>query len=179
MDAKEAFEAGKEFAKTGVFKKTVPEEVERSWHEKAVKIKNTEELKSFLDYLMDQNHDYSSVAEAFISGLRATMRAMDSHKNGGITGFQMGFILSQFMAAEQSIHGPWQIRRFENMLYPQYENHFAKTISRETWLWLQVEAVKLLSRDNLASVSPVVTDHWNKIVSGVVPFGYEVREDVI
>ena len=178
MDAKEAFEAGKELARTGVLKKTVPEEVERSWHEKAGKIKNTEELKSFLDYLLDQNHDYSSIAEAFISGLKATMRAMDSHKNGGITGFQAGFVLSQFLAAEKLIRGPWQIRRFENMLYPQYENHFDKTVSKDTWIWLQTEAARLLLKDDVVNISPIVIDHWDKIAHGIVPFGYEVREEI-
>jgi hypothetical protein len=104
---------------------------------------------------------------------------MDSHKNGGITGFQAGFILSRFMAAENSIRGPWQIRRFENMLYPQYEYHFDKTISEGTWQWLQKEASVLMSAKDLGIANSAVMDHWNKIVSGIVPFGYEVREDVI
>jgi hypothetical protein len=61
------------------------------------------------------------------------------------------------------------------MLYPQYDHYFAQRITPDTWRWLQEKA-----RHNLAeysgNVHSAVYRHWEQIVAGVVPFGYEVGE---
>ena len=94
---------------------------------------------------------------------------------GGITGFQAGFIgwaaIMEFMGIKKD--SPVRIVKYENMLYPQYRENFDKTISQETWKYLQEEARKNLEENS--SANPRVIEHWQSIVDGKVPFGYEVR----
>lgn len=65
---------------------------------------------------------------------------------------------------------------YDDMLYPQYEHKFEKTISPEIWSNIQKQADKKL-KDNTKHVHPTVIAHWKSIVNGVVPFGYSVKED--
>lgn len=63
--------------------------------------------------------------------------------------------------------------RYANMLYPQYDHDFAKTIAPSTWEWLQEKAkANLAEHDEHASGN--VIDHWRAIARGKVPFGYKV-----
>jgi hypothetical protein len=70
---------------------------------------------------------------------------------------------------------PLKLVQYKKMLYPQYSDDFTKTISRDTWNWLQEKAVKCLSENDY--VHPEVAAHWKSIVNGVVPFGYTVEDD--
>ena len=63
---------------------------------------------------------------------------------------------------------------FDNMLYPQYEDSFEKTISVETWENLQEQAKKNLASKDFATDG--VRNHWQSIVDGKVPFGFIVKK---
>jgi len=144
------------------------------WYQKAKECRSTEELKNFLDIILDYKlHDYNSITDAFIAGLLATMKAMDCHDNGGITGYQASWIVIQFITKELRIDGPWRIQKYGNMLYPQYSGKFEKTISKDTWDFLQKEADK-----NLGTKfgHPDVVAHWRSIVDGIIPFGWKLDD---
>lgn len=60
---------------------------------------------------------------------------------------------------------------YENMLYPQYEEMFDKTIPEKVWFKLKEEAQRLL---DVGTGSEEIKEHWRSIRDGKVPFGYSV-----
>ncbi|MBD5307611.1 MAG: hypothetical protein HDS14_08335 [Bacteroides sp.] len=108
-----------------------------------------------------------------------------SEQGGGITGFQAGFIgwemIKQFISVGDC---GLSIVDWENMLYPQYEERFEKTISRGIFEELKKKARKRLAEADEgeriyghSSIHPEVRKHMESIVNGVVPFGYVIKED--
>ena len=67
-----------------------------------------------------------------------------------------------------------KIVNYDDMLYPQYEYHFQKTISADVWHNLQEQAKQEI--ENSTYASPRIIEHWQSIVDGKVPFGYTVRD---
>lgn len=151
--------------------------LEKEWFEKAKHMK-LEDLPNFLNELMNYGHDYGTICHAIAAGALASMYAMDNHKNGGITGFQASCVLWDVIR-EWSYSGNetgLRLVDYDNMLYPQYEYKFQKTISESTWNRMVEKAKENLSGDK-TFVNPNVTEHWQSIVDGKVPFGYVVSED--
>ena len=64
---------------------------------------------------------------------------------------------------------------YDDMLYPQYEKDFGKTISQATFDSLQKQAKKLIETES-QTASEEVVNHWRRIVDGEVPFRYVVSE---
>jgi hypothetical protein len=104
--------------------------------------------------------------------------AMDGHKEqGGITGFQSGFVMWGFIQNWEHLENqPLKLVKYADMLYPQHEDKFKKTISRDTWKWLQDEAKKRLEEDS-KHMHPSVKLHMISIAEGKVPFGFAVVDD--
>ena len=116
--------------------------VHKKWYKKARKM-SMDKLPEFINHLMnDYRHDYGTICHALTSGAIATMWAMD--KKAGITGFQASCIMWEFIQNWMSEYKdkPLQLLNYENLLYPQYEDKFSKTISQSTWDWLRKEARK-------------------------------------
>ena len=65
---------------------------------------------------------------------------------------------------------------YDNMLYPQYAYKFEKTIAPNTWKSLQ-EAVREKIEQDGEYAHPEVLKHWKSIADGIVPFGYQIKED--
>lgn len=165
-----------------------------------------DKLVEFLKDVRDNyNYDYGTAPRAIAQASVATAWYLASVF--GITGFQAGFVMWDFIR-------DWQYRNnecglkiidYDNMLYPQYEYKFTeKTISKRQWEALQKQAQKELDRiqETVESYNRnqaegmedfinkegrdwVETDfcnvrvlnHWKSIVEGKVPFGYRVVED--
>lgn len=165
-----------------------------------------DKLVEFLKDVRDNyNTDYGTAPRAIAQASVATAWYLASVF--GITGFQAGFVMWDFIR-------DWQYRNnecglkiidYDNMLYPQYEYKFTeKTISKWQWEALQKQAQKELDRiqETVESYNRnqaegmedfinkegrdwVETDfcnvrvlnHWKSIVEGKVPFGYRVVED--
>ena len=147
-----------------------------SWYVQARKLNNYTELDFFLKALMSEwNHDYGTVIHAMTAGSIATIHVMNQDEDqGGITGFQASCMMWQFMQKFNQLEGPMKLMQYEKMLYPQYKHRFDKTISPETWEWLQTEAGKKLGDYGLKA-DPKVIAHWETIVKGRIPFGYKVK----
>lgn len=146
-------------------------------HEEWYKSKQTlDTLPSFLKHLTeDYQHDYGTICHAIAAGAVQAARAIDHSPVGGITGFQASCIMWAFAQEWMGYKTPMKLIKYENMLYPQYEQSFSKQISSDTWKWLQEEAARKLEEDQ-DYLSPNVKAHWQSIVNGIVPFGYEVSD---
>jgi len=125
-------------------------------------------------------HDYGTVVHAISACALAAAYAADKMPGarGGITGFQAGFVMWNFVRNWLGRKSPMRLIDYADMLYPQYRHKFVEqTVDPATWKFLQDEAGRLLfaERNNLAH--PDVVAHWKSIAAGHVPFGYVVRED--
>ena len=165
-----------------------------------------DKLVEFLKDVRDNyNYDYGVAPRAIAQASVAT--AWYFAYVFGITGFQAGFVMWDFIR-------DWQYRNnecglkiidYDLMLYPQYEDKFTeKTISKWQWEALQKKAQKEIDRiqETVESYNRnqaegmekfinkegrdwVETDfcnvrvlnHWKSIVEGKVPFGYRVEND--
>lgn len=147
----------------------------KGWYDEARK-QTPETVGAFIQKLMSENgFDYGSICHALAASALAGAYAADRSEQGGITGFQSGFVMWQFVKEWLHEDGPMKMVRYDNMLYPQYEDKFQKTMTPDTFKWLQEQAAKKLADSDRAS--PSVVAHWQSIVDGTVPFGYVLTND--
>lgn len=136
-----------------------------------------ETLPEFINHLMnDYEHDYGTIVKATAAAMIATFNACDQSEQGGFTGSQAGFI-PWFMM--DKFWGESNVGRrvidFEQMLYPQYEYQFEKTMSPKFWNKLQ-EIAKEKMKEPVSNFHPVVREHISKIAAGQIPFGYTIKD---
>jgi len=137
--------------------------------------KDIESLDSFIKELdTAYTHDYGTIVHAHAAIAVQAARLMNKQSQGGITGFQAGAVMWEFMRNWMHLEGPLKLTNFKDMLYPQNEEKFSKTLSKETWEYLQAEAKKLMSQD-MKHANLMVAAHWQRIANGEVPFGYSVE----
>lgn len=154
------------------------------WYEEARECKSVRDLRKLMERLMSYPHDYGSITDACIAAALGAVWTINACPAGGITGFQAGWIGMQFLTKWLNIEGPWKRVEYRNMLYPQYEYEFAKVIREDVWKWLQEEAQKKLDeietdKDKEHYIEPAarIKLHWQNIVMGQVPFGYQVKPE--
>lgn len=144
-----------------------------AWYDEA-KDMTLEKLPEFLDRLQTRyEHDYGTICHAIAASAVASACAMNHGPQGGITGFQAGAIMWEFIRHWGHIKGPARLLDFDNMLYPQYEDHFNQ-IDAETFALIQSKAADNLAKD-LGTAE--IKQHWQSIVDGNVPFGYTISEE--
>jgi hypothetical protein len=134
----------------------------------------TDTVAEFITRLMnDYEHDYGTVCHALAACAIAAASSADKEEQGGITGFQAGAVMWQFIQKWMHEDGPMRLVKYDKMLYPQYEDDFDKTLSGHTWEWLQNKAGEKLQ--DPGGAHPAVAAHWQSIVDGTVPFSYRVE----
>jgi hypothetical protein len=124
--------------------------VYNEWYDKASKI-TIDELPEFLNKLMNNyHHDYGTICHALAAGSIATAWAMNNNPKGGITGFQAGAVMWEFIRHWMYKNNKTGLRLldYDNFLYPQYDNKFDKTIDQNTWKAIQKEAQEKISKTN-------------------------------
>lgn len=72
-----------------------------------------------------------------------------------------------FVRGEFPIH----YKPLKEMLYPQFQHYFEKTLTTKEWEWLQEEARFRLRKDHAA---PAVEEHWRSIARGNLPWGFTI-----
>jgi hypothetical protein len=159
-------------------RQTIREEdgVHKAWYDEARAVRTLADFNRFYKKVMDgYNHDYGTVVHALACVSLAGACLANRHKdNGGITGFQAGAVMWQWLEGWGT--GPKRHGRmldYDNMLYPQYGYQFT-TISPKVWAALQEKAAAELAQENHGH--PDIRKHWQSIVDGQVPFGYTVKE---
>ena len=150
--------------------------IKKEWNRQAREIKNQEELVQFIDHILnDYKHDYGTTVRAISAMILAT--ASMGADLMGITIFQDGIIMWDFILNWMYTDNKTGLKivDYDNMLYPQYEDRFQKTISKDVWKDLRKEAKHKIKNEGCACER--VVRHWQSIVEGVVPFGYEVKDE--
>ncbi len=148
-----------------------------AWYEES-KHQTMASLPDFMEKLSKHQHDYSSICYAIAAAANAAAHALDRGPSGGITGFQAGGVMWEFMSLWNGIKGPAKLVRFENAIYPQYAEEFAgMTIEYETF-----EHIRKLAREHSEEIEKnggAVTSvyyHMKSIAEGNAPFGMRVKD---
>lgn len=138
-------------------------------------IKSLDDLMNYIQNIRD-NYDigYGTAPRAIAqAALAASYYLADMF---GITEFQAGFVMWDFVR-DWSFRGNkcgLKIVNYDDMLYPQYNYKFQKTIKKDTFEALQKAAENNLKKHQFASSA--VIKHWKSIVDGNVPFGYIIED---
>ncbi len=198
-----------------------------------------ETLPHFIEQMFGESLGYGSVCCAVAASALAAAWAANKQDRGGITGFQAGAVMWEFVRQwnYKSNNVGLRIIDYDNMLYSQYEDDFQKTICKDTFEALQKEAQNRLNEDKAKKSQYIVDmecyntvlaafvkkfpdyhtrrkhydhlgagtgdehaaydekkkegfeftprepfyhagqlEHWQSIVDGVVPFGYQIKE---
>jgi hypothetical protein len=153
--------------------------IKDDWYERA-KQQTLETLPAFLKELADYPTNYITSVHAIGAAAVAASWAMNNDGcSGGITNNQAGCVMWEYIRQWMGYTGPMQLVSYKEMLYPQYDYRYNKTMPEDTWIWLKQEARKNIE-DWIAGKrdpSPIVTNHWLRIVSGEMPYGYILEKD--
>lgn len=157
-------------------KETVTEEMhpEKAWFAEAGKM-TEEELPDFYARIIHgYNHDYGTMCHAVAACALAAAWAACGDKDVGLSGFQAGFVMWDFIKnwTKTSNECGLKLVDYDDMLYPQYEEKFEKTICKDNFEMIQKKAMENLEKNKNAH--PAVIAHWRKIANGEAPFGYRV-----
>jgi len=157
-------------------KKEICEEMElqNEWYKQAEKMQYKDLFKFIHKLMFKYKHDYGTICHAITACIIATFNALNRTSQGGITGTQASLIMWGIVRKLFNKKGILSLVEYDNMLYPQYKDNFEKTISSYTFNDLQKKAKEML--DNTIDVHPAVKEHWQKIVDGIVPFGYTIKK---
>lgn len=160
---------------------TEKEGLHEQWYQRAEEM-TLAKLPEFLRELTeDYVHDYGTICHAIAAAAVAAAWAVERSPVGGITGFQAGAIMWEFLTHWQTEYRdkPLRLLDYGNLLYPQYRDRFTG-ISPATWTWVQQQAAEELAAEEMRQphqAANSVVDHWRSIVAGNVPFGLRVVED--
>lgn len=144
------------------------------------KRKNIKSFDDLVEFLKDvdehYNIGYGGAPRAIAQAALATAWYLSGRF--GITGFQSGATLWDFIEDWSSVGKQTQCAKiidYDNMLYPQYEDKFDKSITPEVWESIQEAAKSNLEKD-AKYAHPDVVKHWQSIVDGYVPFGFYIKD---
>ena len=154
---------------------------EKEWFEEAKKVETIDGLASFTAHMLyDYHHDYGTACHA-IAACAIAAASVGSHEEG-ITVFQAGFVMWDFIRHWNHEFNKTGMRLvdYDDMLYPQYEYKFDKTIDKDNWECIRQEAARKLEEHkvNCDPAHPDVLAHWKSIMDGHVPFGYKVVDRI-
>jgi hypothetical protein len=160
---------------------TEEQNVHKEWYEQS-NTQTLETLPEFLRHLTeDYSHDYGTICHAITAGAIATANAINKSPEGGITGFQAGCIMWEFIRHWNYTNNKLGLKivNYDNLLFPQYESSFTNTISQDHWKRVQEEAKKRLEENETSEfkAGKSVLAHWQSIVDGNLPFGFTIKED--
>ena len=150
-------------------------ETKQELKDKRENIKTFDDLINFLkDVEEHYNIGYGDAPRAIAQAALATAWYLSGKFD--ITGFQAGATLGDFIedwGGVGKLTNCAKLVDYDNLLYPQYEYKFDKSIDFKTWKNIQKAAKKLLSDGVYANLD--VKEHWRSIVKGKVPFGFHVK----
>lgn len=125
-------------------RKQITEEmkIQEEWYKEARDM-TIDKLPDFLNKLTDQyHHDYGTICHAVAAAAIGAAWAVEKSPAGGITGFQAGAIMWEFIRQWNFSYNKTGLRiiDYDNFLYPQYAEKFDKVLSADVWKAIQKEA---------------------------------------
>ena len=119
------------------------QQLKKEWAEKTKNIKTTEELKEFIDKLLDYGHDYGTIVHAMWAAMMAAFYTMNNSGQGGITGFQAGFL--GWMAINEFIRNT---------------DNGARIIFYEDFVWRNIDVCKfVIDSDTYEKLQKFAKEH--------------------
>lgn len=152
-------------------------DLKKELEKKRTEIKSLEDLTEFLKYIQENcNFGYGESARSIAQASLAV--AWYFADVFGITGFQAGCVMWDFILdwTYQDNKCGLKIMDYDDMLYPQYEHKYEKTIPELIWKKLQEQA-KINLKESSEHAHPAVIEHWKSIANGKIPFGYKLERD--
>lgn len=147
--------------------------IHKAWYDEA-KAMTAEKFPEFFRKLTeDFDHDYGTICHAIAAAAVGVANAVNRSPAGGITGFQVGAVMWEFIRVWQGIDGPVRLVQYDDLLFPQMAHKFT-AISAETWKHIQDKARENLRGSN-EFAHPDVIAHWKSIAAGQVPFGLTIE----
>lgn len=118
------------------------------YYEKVAK-QTLETLPRFIEEIFQESFDYGSICCAVAASALAAAWAANNHNKAGITGFQAGAVMWEFIQQwnYKSNKTGLRIVDYDNMLYAQCKDNFQKTIRKSVFESLQKEAQDHLDKD--------------------------------
>lgn len=147
------------------------------WRNRAKECNSMEEFQQlYHDIFEECEHDYGTICHAITAMCRAALHMCNRSPQGGITFYQANAIMWMFICDEFMPNNELGLRLidWDDLLYPQYEDHFKLQIPRNTFDKLRKTAEHFLETNEQAHLD--VKKHWERIVAGEVPFGLTVEE---
>ena len=124
---------------------------------------STKELVSYIDTLVNREHDYGTCVYAMSLASVAAFNYVASKL--GVTGFQASCADLDVLRRTRMLNGPFMIIDGEKMLYPQYDLRENLDKAMVEWEpWLAEKAKKLLSDKN-EHAHPEVKAHWERLAA--------------
>lgn len=102
-----------------------------------------ETLPAFLQKITaEYQHDYGTICHAMAMAAIAAAWSVNASPQGGITGFQAGAVMWEFVREWQYPNNKTGLRiiDYDNFLYPQYADKFEKAMPRSAWAALRKAA---------------------------------------
>lgn len=140
------------------------------WWKDAAACRSIDDATVFARRLLtDYRHDYGTICHAIGAGSLAMAWGMNGEPEGGITGFQSGFVMWGFVQHWMSLEGqPLRLVQYNDLLYPQSDHKFTE-LSSETATSLVAKAKELLAEERPHGMSDVVRQRWEEIATGEFP----------
>lgn len=150
-------------------------DIVEGWHAKARDVVTMRDVVAFYDELAnDYEHDYGTICHAMAALGIAAMRALNNSEQGGITGFQAGCVMWEFIKHFMHMEGPMRLIEYKDILYPQFDDKFDKKLSKEMLEWLQEKAKKAMDGNVMMSIA--VAQRHHDIIAGKLPEGWSLEE---
>lgn len=154
-------------------------EIIEQWYKDASS-QTLETLPAFMNHVLnDYKHDYGTICKAIGACSIAAAWAANASPQGGITGFQAGAVMWEFIRNWNFKDNKCGLKivDMDDMLYPQYREKFDNTITKRVMENLMKEAKSRLAGINEDHpVHPAVQAHWKRVAAGIPPFGYKVKD---
>jgi len=167
-------------------------QLQASWYQKANELTSTGEAQASIEGLLtDYEHDYGTACHAVTAALLATAKVMTQalsalkpiHSPIAPPAMQQE-LQSKTMIAHIFTqlflnNGPIRIIQHHFMLFPENASRFEKIVDEETLRYLKHTAELLLitNHEKETEAPKEVTDHWQAIQQGELPWGYEVWKE--
>lgn len=156
------------------------EEAKAGWAylDEAAEVRTKGALMAFMTKLEGESLDYGTVTYAMAACALAATTVFDNGPNGGITGFQAGFVMWAFIQRFTMEDGPMTLIKWRNMIYPQYQDKFAnpKEIDRDLYEEIVDHARQTLEASGINMHERVMT-HMVEVAAGRLPWGYTVKQE--
>jgi hypothetical protein len=158
------------------------QELRDKWQKEARACATKEDLIKLFDEIAAHKHDYGSIVVGCGAIALAAAHTMNRAPTcgGGITGFQAGCVMWEFVCSWTYENNKCGLRLidYDNLCYPQYKDNFTKpSITKGVLEAVQKRCKELLKGEKGSGASDRVVAHWKAIAAGGVPFGLEIRED--